>query len=160
MLSSRLIHLIQTHTHSLTLESMRDVLTSDHTRSFRSIPRTELELRLAALFRNLEKWITDPVACSLKEEYEHWGRLRFHEGIPLSEVLFSVMLAKSQLRRFIREHGLVAFSTDRANPDELIPVELYSIFEIEHMVGEFFDLALFHLARGYEIAASEARAAA
>jgi hypothetical protein len=160
MLSSRLIQLIETHVHSLTTESMRDVLTSEHTRAFRTIPRTELELRLAALFRNLGKWITDPDDCAVREEYEHWGKLRFLEGIPLSEVLYSVILAKNQLRRFIREHGLVAFSNDRASPDELLPVELYGIFEVEHMVGEFFDRALYHLAKGYETAASEERPAA
>jgi hypothetical protein len=38
-------------------------------------------------------------------------------------------------------------------PDELVPVELYSIQELNYLVGDFFDLALYHLVRGYESAA-------
>ena len=38
-------------------------------------------------------------------------------------------------------------------PDELVPVELYSIQELNYLVGDFFDRALYHLVRGYESAA-------
>jgi hypothetical protein len=49
------------------------------------------------------------------------------------------MLSKKHLSKFIREHGLVEFSGDRVTPQELIPVELYSIQELHYLVGEFFD---------------------
>ncbi|MBP2679444.1 MAG: hypothetical protein H6Q82_2509, partial [Deltaproteobacteria bacterium] len=37
-----------------------------------------------------------------------------------------------------------------------LPVQLYGIQEMNYLVGDFFDKALYHLARGYEM---EARAA-
>ena len=42
-------------------------------------------------------------------------------------------------------------------PDELLPLELHSIQELNYQVGEFFDRALYHLTRGYEAEAAIAR---
>ena len=39
-------------------------------------------------------------------------------------------------------------------PDELLPLELHSIQELNYQVGEFFDRALYHLTRGYEAEAA------
>ena len=159
MLTSRLMEFIQTHATSLISEAIEDVLTNDRTTSFRKIPRAELEQRIAALYLNLGKWIGDPQEDAVQKEYEGWGGKRFQQGIPLNEIVYCLILAKAHLRRFIREHGLIAFSGDRVTPDELVPVQLYGIQELNYMVGEFFDRALYHLTRGYEAAAKTSRAA-
>ena len=160
MLTSRLMEYIDTHAGSLTSEALQDIVTNERTSSFRRVPIAELEPRIAALYMNLRNWIGNPKDDALREEYEEWGRTRFRQGIPLSEIIYCLILAKQHLRRFIREHGQVAFSGDRVTPDELVPVELYGIQELNYMVGEFFDRALYHLARGYEDAAKKSRAAA
>ena len=152
MLATRLIQLIERHAESLTQAAMHDVLTNERTRSFHQIPTAALEMRVAALYQHLGNWIGDPKEDTVREEYEYWGRTRFHEGIPLSQVVYSVILMKQHLRRFIREHGLVAFAGDLVPPAELVPVELYGIQELNYMVGDFFGKALYHLARGYEVA--------
>ena len=82
------------------------------------------------------------------------GRTRFREGVRVSELVYALLLTKHHLRRYIREHGLVDFAGDRVLPDELLPLELYSIQELNYQVGEFFDRALYHLARGYEAEAA------
>ena len=159
MLASRLIQLIETHAQSLTREAMDDILTNVHTASFRQVPKSELEPRVAAIYQNLGKWIGDPSEGAVREEYEYWGRMRLHQGIPLSEIIYCVILTKKHLSRFIREHGLVAFAGDRVAPGELVPVELYGIQELNYMVGDFFDKALYFLVSGYEAAAKTSRAA-
>jgi len=150
---------MESHADSLTSEAMQDVLTNERTSSFRRVPIEELEPRIAALYQNLGKWIGNPKEDQVQREYEEWGRQRFRQGIPLSEIVYCLILTKTHLRRFIRDHGLIAFSGDRVTPDELIPVELYGIQELNYMVGEFFDRALYHLARGYEAAARTSRIA-
>src|SRR5215467_9155420 len=157
MLANRLIQLIENHSDSLTQEVLHDVLANERTSSFRRVPVEELEPRIAALYQNLGKWIGNPKEDQVQREYEEWGRQRFRQGIPLSEIVYCLILTKTHLRRFIRDHGLIAFSGDRVTPDELIPVELYGIQELNYMVGEFFDRALYHLARGYEAAARTSR---
>lgn len=160
MLTSRLMEFIETHARSLIGETLQDIQTNEHTSSFRRVPAAELEQRLAALFLNLRKWIGNPEDEEIRKEYEELGRKPFRQGVPLSEIIYFVILAKSHLRRFIHEHGMVAFAGDRVTPDELVPVELYGIQELNYMVGQFFDRALYHLARGYEAAAKTTRTAA
>ena len=160
MLSMRLMQLIETHAGALTREAVADLLTNERTRGFRKVQRSELEARVEALYVNLGKWIGNPKDDAIQKEYEDWGRTRYRQGIPLSEIMYSMILAKAHLRRFIREHGLLAFSGDRVMPDEVVPIELYGIQELNYMVGEFFDRALYHLTRGYEAAAKSNRAAA
>jgi len=156
MLTARLMELIETHATSLISEAMQDIVTNEHTSSFRRVPAAELEPRIAALYLNLIRWIGNPDDAGVREEYEEWGRMRFHQGISLSEIVYCLILTKAHLRKFIREHGLIEFSGDRVTPDELIPVELHGIQELNYMVGEFFDRALYYLTRGYEAAARKA----
>jgi len=159
MLTSRLIELIDSQAAFLIRDAMQDIVTNERTSSFHQIPIAELEPRIAALYFNLREWVGNPQEEAVRNEYEEWGRTRFRQGIPLSEIVYCLILAKAHLRRFIREHGLVSFSGDRVTPDELVPVQLYGIQELNQMVGEFFDRALYHLTRGYEAAAKASRTA-
>ena len=150
MLANRLIQLIEAHSASLTQEALHDVLTNDKTASFRRVPRQELKPRIAVLYENLGKWIGNQNENDIRQEYEDWGRTRFQQAIPSSDIVYPLILTKKHLRKFIREHGLVTFSGDRVMPNELLPVELYSIQELNYLVGDFFDRDLYHLVRGYE----------
>lgn len=154
MLANRLIQLIENHSESLTQEVLHDVLTNERTASFRKVSREELKPRIALLYQNLGKWLGSPNEDYIRQEYEDWGRTRFRQGIPFSEIVYLLMLTKKHLRKFIREHGLVQFSGDLVTPDDLVPVELYAIQEFNYLVGDFFDKALYHLVRGYEAAAA------
>ena len=160
MLADRLVQMIETHADSLTRETVQDLLTNPRTASFRTVPRDELAPRVHALYRNLSSWIGAPGEDRVRVEYEDWGRRRFRQGITLSEIIYTLILAKQHLRRYIRDHGLVEFSGDRVAPSELLPVQMYSIQEFNAQVGEFFDRALYYLARGYEAEAGAARGAA
>ena len=152
MLVNRLIQLIENHSDSLTEELLRDALTNEKTASFKRVPVEDLRPRVAALYENLSKWIGNPNQNDIRQEYEDWGRTRFRQGIPFSQIVYVLILTKKHLRMFIREHGLVRFSGDYVLQDELVPVELYSIQELNYLVGDFFDRALYHLVRGYESA--------
>jgi len=153
MLATRLIQLIENHSKSLTQEAMNDLLTDENTRSFRRVSKVELEPRIASLYQNLGKWIGNPNEDDIRQEYEQWGRNRFHQEVPFSDIVYVLILTKKHLRKFIREHGLVNFSADRVIPEDLVGVELYAIQELNYRVGDFFDRALYHLVRGYEVAA-------
>jgi hypothetical protein len=110
----------------------------------------DVETRVSALYYNLGKWIGEADERPVRQEYEEMGRIRFREGVPVSELVYALLVTKQHLRRYIREHGLVDFAGDRVTPEELLPLELHSIQELNYQVGEFFDRALYHLACGYE----------
>jgi hypothetical protein len=150
MLQARLIELIETHADGLTKDALNDIATNSRTRSFHLVPRDELEARVFATYHNLGKWIGDPRDDAVRADYEIWGAKRFREGIPLSEIVYVLILIKHHLRRFVRNHGLVELSGDRVLAADLIGVQLHGIQELNYMVGEFFDRAMYHLARGFE----------
>ncbi len=160
MLAARLIQLIETHSESLTREVLQDLATNPRTQSFRGVEKKELESRIGDLYRNLGTWISDPRDDAVRSEYEEWGRRRFRQGIPLSEIVYALLLVKHHLRRYIRDHGLVEFSADSVTSGEFLPVHLYGVQELNYTVGKFFDQALYCLARGYEAEAQVARDAA
>lgn len=157
MLGARLLQLIQAHAGSLTNEVIVDLRTNARTPSFGRLSLSNVESRIAALYSNLGRWIGDPDEDAVRVEYEEMGRRRFQEDVPVSEIVYALLLTKQHLRRYIRDHGLVDFAGDRMMPDELLPLELHSIQELNYLVGEFFDRALYHLARGYEAEAAIAR---
>jgi len=150
MLGARLLLVIQAHAGSLTRDVVKDLSTNERTSTFRRLNPAEVELRVSALYYNLGKWIGDPDESAVRAEYEDMGRVRFREGVRFSELVYAVLLSKQHLRRYIREHGLVDFAGDRVSPEELLPLELHSIQELNYQIGEFFDRALYYLARGYE----------
>jgi hypothetical protein len=86
----------------------------------------------------------------VQAEFEDWGRRRFGEGIPLSDVVYAIILIKQHLRRYIRDHGLVDAAFPRVDGDYVLPMHLHSLQELNTRVGQFFDEALYHLARGHE----------
>ena len=150
MLAGRLIELIETHADGLTRAVLEDLAINPRTPSFRLVPRNELEARVFATYHNLGKWIGDPSDDAVRAAYESWGAKRFRQGIPLSEIVYALILIKHHLRQFVRDHGPVEFSGDRVVSADLIGVQLHGIQELNYMVGEFFDRAMYYLARGYE----------
>jgi hypothetical protein len=154
MLATRLMELIDNHAERLTQTALKDLSTNPRTRSFQLIPPDELHARVFATYHHLGKWIGDPTDEAVRTEYESWGAKRFRQGIPLSEIVYALILVKHHLRQFVRDHGLVEFSGDRVAGGDLIGVQLHGIQELNYMVGEFFDRAMYHLARGYETEAA------
>ena len=154
MLGARLLQLIQAHSHALINDVIKDLRTNERTPTFSRLDAADLETRISALYTNLGKWIGNPAEGTIRDEYQQMGRNRFREGVPVSEIVYALLLTKKHLRRYIRDYGLVDFAGDRVVPEELLPLELHSIQELNYQVGEFFDRALYHLARGYETEAA------
>ena len=153
MLSLRLIELIETHAESLTRDVLKEYATNPRTRHWGVVPSNELEQRVFRTYHNLGDWLGNPKEDAVQAEYEEWGRKRYRNGIPLSEIVYAVILLKHHLRKYIRDNGLIEYSRDRQAPQEILPVHLYGIQELNYLVGDFFDKALYYLARGYELEA-------
>jgi hypothetical protein len=67
------------------------------------------------------------------------GKKRFAEGIPLSEIVYSLALIKHHLLEYIQFSGMI----DSA-------VDLHGDRELQRLVGRFFDKAVYYSVRGFE----------
>jgi len=150
MVADRLVELIEIQAHRLAAEVAQDLITNPRTTGFAGVDRTELEVRLFNLLHYLGNWISDRRSERVQVEFAEWGRRRFNQGIPISQIVFAIIILKQHLRRYIRDHGLVEASFPRIDGDYVLPMHLHSLQELNTQVGLFFDEALYHLAMGYE----------
>jgi len=156
MISAKLIELIQIHASRLTKDAAQDLATNERTPGFRTVSREDLEERVFQLFHHLGNWIGDPKSAKVEAEFSEWGRRRFAQGIPLSEIIYAIIVLKQHLRRYIRDNGLVDAAFPHVEGDYVLPMHLHSLQDLNVRVGEFFDEALYYLARGYEVEARRA----
>ena len=152
MIAAKLIELIENHAPRLAHDITADLVSSERTRSFRTVKRDQLEPRIFDLLQHLGDWIGAPRSERVQAEFTEWGRRRFDQGLPLSEIVYAVIILKGHLRRYIRDNGLVDASFPRVERDYVLPMHLQSLQDLNATVGAFFDEALYNLARGYEAA--------
>ena len=156
MISAQLVEMIQIHASRMTSDVVQDLVTSERTRGFRTVHRRDLEERIYEIFHHLGDWIGSPRHERVRLEFAEWGRQRFGQGIPLSEVVCAVTLLKRHLRAYIHDNGLVDAAFPRVEQEYILPMHLHSLQDLNAQVGTFFDEALYELARGYEGAAKQA----
>ena len=109
MLTTRLIRLIESHAESITREVVKEIFRNEHTSSYARFSKAELHSRVFALCRDLGNWIGNPKDGPIQLEYEELGRLRHRQKIPLHEIVYTLIIIKKHLRRYIRENGLAPF---------------------------------------------------
>jgi len=133
MLGARLMQLIEAHAPALTRDVVQDLTTNEHTPTFARLKPAQLEERVSSLCWNLGKWIGNADDNVVRQEYEDMGRMRFREGVPVSELVFSLLLTKKHLRRYIRDYGLVDFAGNQASePRKLLLGRHRVVVGIEH----------------------------
>ena len=155
MIFAKLIELIESHAPRLARDITEDLVSNERTRSFRAVKRDDLEPRIFDLLQHLGNFIGNPRSDRVQAEFTDWGGRRFGQGIPLSEIVYAVIILKRHLRRYIRDHGLVDAAFPRVEGDYVLPMHLQSVQDLNATVGAFFDEALYHLTRGYESAGGD-----
>ena len=157
MIAAKLVELIEIHARQLTSEVAHDLATNERTRGFGAVRLQDLEQRIFQILNHLGDWIGDARSDKVHAEFTDWGHRRFDQGIPLSELIYAVIILKQHLRRYISDNGLVDASFPRVERDYVLPLHLHGLQELNARVGQFFDEALYYLARGYEERARRAR---
>ena len=150
MIAARLVEMIEIHASRLAADVTRDLATNPRTPGFRKASREELEQRVYRIFHHLGNWIGDPAASSIEAEFWEWGSRRFDQGIPISEIVYAIIVLKRHLRRYVHDNGLVDAAFPRTDGDYVLPMHLHSLQDLNTRLGEFFDEALYYLTRGYE----------
>jgi len=105
----------------------------------------ELHDQSYEVYHNLSRWLTELSDAAIKDFHFRLAKLRYEEGVSESEIIYALILKKYHLRDYIRTSGMVDSAVDLLQEQEL-----------HHLIGSFFDKAIFYTLKGYE-AASEAK---
>lgn len=146
MVSPKLVHHIEDHWQAVAGRFLRLLRNLHGLPHLSRLPESEVTETCRRLLHNLGHWLASSSEEEIAANYERVGRERCRQGMPLSEALRAVQLLREATVGYIREQGVFETSVD-----------LYAEEELEHDLGLFFDLLIYHLARGYEHEQAEAQ---
>jgi hypothetical protein len=144
MMAYRLVRLIETHSDALAAGLLDKVEHSDLTPSYLNVPPADLKQRVSEIYRHLGEWLLGKSAFDIKQRYEEIGARRARQGVPLSELIWAIVLTKQNLWDFLKQESLL----ER-------PVEVFSELEVLQLLEQFFDRAVFYASVGHERALAE-----
>jgi hypothetical protein len=139
MLAVRLVKLIESHTEQLSRELSEKVWNSPRCSDLHKVPANELEARTREIYRNLSDWLLDKTEAQVERRYTELGATRAQQGVAYSHFYWAITATKEHVRAFVQREGL----SDSA-------MELHGELELLHLLGQFFDHALYYTALGYE----------
>jgi len=133
-----LVKLIESRADELAELMVRKVRESPRTAAYHRFGDDELGERARLVYANLGKWLEEASEGLVEEEYFRLGKLRCQERVPLSQVIWALLLTRRNLWQFIELQGWDSVS------------DLQRTLDLEILVVRFFDRAILHTARGYE----------
>lgn len=145
MLTYRLVHLIEYHSNTLAGNLLRKVQSSERTVSYaNSVPPEELKLHVREIYEHIGSWLLDKSEADIEQRYTAIGSRRAEQKVPLHELAWAIILTKQTLWEFIDD---VSFSTRI--------VEVADKQELQRLIDQFFDSAIYAATVGYQWAAEE-----
>ena len=139
MQTFKLVRLIQYHSDRLADSLLHQVRMSERVRSYSNVSSVELKDRVIEIYHHLGSWLLDKSEDEIDRRYNAIGARRGEQDIPLSELVWVVLLTKSTLYKFIEDVSLPGFAEDIEEKQELL-----------QRLDQFFDHAVYATVAGYE----------
>lgn len=146
MLSARLVHIIESHAEELTQRFVEQLKTHARTPSYQRLPQHDVHETAYKVYKHLGAWLEGRAKDHMPRHYEEIGRRRFEAGIPISEVMYAIVLSKKTLLTYVRNNAWGG-----------TPMEIFGEEELVNRVNQFYDDAIYYTALGYQNAALEGR---
>jgi len=145
MMLYRLVRLIETHSQALAAGLLDQVQNSKLTQNFqRKVPADDLKERVGDIYRHLGEWLMGKDELQLEQRYLQIGARRAGQQVPMSEVIWVIVLTKDNLWEFIKKESVLEH-----------PVEVFGELEMLQLLEQFFDRAIYYAAVGYEQAVAD-----
>ena len=144
MMLYRLVRLIETHSEALAACLLHRVQDSEAAPAYANVPDEELKGRVYEIYRHLGDWLMTEDEVNLEARYLEIGARRALQGVPLSQLIWAIVLTKENLWEFVRKESVL----ER-------PVEVFGELEMLQLLDQFFDRAIHYAVIGYERAVAE-----
>jgi hypothetical protein len=140
MISEKIIAMIKENAGMLTDRLCKDLLSREETKGYRKLDKDLVYERVYDVYSRLDSWLEgNKVKGEIRSHYLKLGSQRYHEGIPLSDVIMALMLIKRHLWLYVQELNFFDSS-----------FQLMQALEFNNRVVLFFDRAIYFTAIGYE----------
>ena len=135
----RLVRMIENHSQALSCCLFTRVQSSGATAAYKNVPPEELKKRVYEIYRHLGDWLMTKNELELELRYSVIGARRASQGIPLSQLVWAIVLTKENLWEYIKNKSFL----ER-------PVEVFGELELLQLLDQFFDRAIYYASTGYE----------
>ena len=139
MLGMRLVRLIEGHSGELSRGLSEQIRTSERTSDFRKIPPEDLRLAAAEVYRNLGEWLLQKTESDIETRFRAAGARRAADGVRVHQMVWALLLSREHLWQFLRHQSFA---------DNV--VALYGEMELQRLLNQFFDRAIYYAVLGYE----------
>ncbi len=139
MLGIRLVRLIEGHSAELSRGLCEQIRTSERTSDYREVPAEELRLAAAEVYRNLGEWLLQKTERDIEARFREVAACRLSEGVRLHQFVWALTLSRDHLWQFLRQQSFA---------DNI--VALYGEMELQRLLNQFFDRAIYYAVLGYE----------
>jgi hypothetical protein len=139
LLTYKLVQLIEQHSEPLAAGLLERVKKSPLLPEYRNVPEAELKQRVQEIYSQLGEWLTNGREQDIETRYTEIGARRAGQGVPLSQLIWTIVLVKENLWDYLRHN---------ARAEDLY--ELSSAHEMLQLLEQFFDRAVYYGAVGYE----------
>ena len=139
MPANRLVKLIEKNSEQLARDLSEKVWNSPRCSDLRKVPADELRARTREIYQNLSNWLMRMTESEIEQRYAELGARRAAQGVAYSHFLWAITATREHMVAFIQREG---FSDT--------PMQLHGELELMHILGQFFDRALYYTAVGYE----------
>jgi hypothetical protein len=139
LLAYRLLRLVETHSDALAAGLLERTSHSPLLPDYAHVPPEELRERVHEIYQHLAEWLLGKGDVDVEQRYLEIGAKRAEQDVALSQLIWAIILTKKNLWDFLKQEAVL----DR-------PVEIAGELEVEELLDQFFDHAIFYAAVGYE----------
>jgi hypothetical protein len=139
MLALKVVRLIEAHADALAERLTQRIRNSHHITAYKNLPDVELREIATEVYRHLGTWLTEKPEAEIERFFSVKAVRRAAEGVPLSDLVWALMITKENLFRYIQ-----------ANIEVQHAYELFGELEVVQAIDQFFDKAIYFATVAYE----------
>ena len=139
MLALKVVRLIEAHADALAERLVQRIRSSHHITAYKDLPDGDLKELAIDVYRHLGAWLMEKPEAEVERFFAYKAIRRADQGIPLSDLVWALMITKENLFRYIQ-----------ANVEIQHAYELFGELEIIQAVDQFFDKAIYFVTVAYE----------
>jgi hypothetical protein len=133
------MRLIETHADSLAETLEARIANSERCAEYSRVSAVELKTLVSGIYGQLGQWLVTKTEEDIERRYTMIGTRRAEENVPVSQLLWCIMLVKENLWEYLR---------DNENLENT--AQIFGELVLTQMVDQFFDRAMYYAVRGHE----------
>jgi hypothetical protein len=139
MLAHRLMRLVETHADALVERLEKKIESCGRCAEYRNVSSSELKTLVAGIYGQLGQWLITRTEEDIERRYTAIGARRAEEQVPVSQLLWCIVLVKENLWEYLRENEHLEDTS-----------QIFGELVLTQMVDQFFDRAMYYAVRGHE----------